>query len=320
MSEIDIRNLPSSARSKGSISEHELRNLQSRFLVCWKALVSNTQESSILDMRKPFFLFLLLLPVVLAGCGSQGKVEPTITTLAPAEFAKIISNDDVFVIDTHIPEQEHIKGTNAFIAYDTLLQNKDKLPSDKNTPVAVYCRSGSMSAEATKTLQQMGYTRIYDLAGGTNAWRENGFEFGQIEKYDGKITGNAVANSELKGPEVTVYKSASCGCCNAYLGYLENQGYAVKTVVMEDLTPIKRQYGISPSMESCHTTIMGDYFIEGHIPIEAVRKLLDEKPDIKGIALPGMPYASPGMPGSKKGPFRIYAIGKDGQASLFMSI
>ena len=271
-------------------------------------------------MRK-YFLFLLFLFILFAaGCGSKEKLEPTITTLAPAEFAQAISNDDVFVIDTHIPEQEHIKGTNAFIAYDTLTQNKDKLPSDKNTPVAVYCKSGSMSAEAAKTLQQMGYTRIYELAGGTNAWRENGFEFGQIEKYDSKITGNVVANSEFGGPEITVYKSSSCGCCDAYIGYLKKQGYTANTKLMEDLSPIKRQYGISPSMESCHTSVIGGYFVEGHMPIEAVQKLLSEKPDIKGIALPGMPPAAPGMPGSKKGSFNIYAIGKDGQAELFMTI
>ena len=72
-------------------------------------------------------------------------------------------------------------------------------------------------------------------------------------------------------------------------------------------------------MESCHTAIFGDYFVEGHVPIEAVNKLLEEKPDIDGIALPEMPSGSPGMPGPKLEPFKIYSI-KDGQASEFLSL
>ena len=73
-------------------------------------------------------------------------------------------------------------------------------------------------------------------------------------------------------------------------------------------------------MESCHTVVIGDYFIEGHIPLEAVEKLLVEKPDIKGIAMPGMPSGSPGMPGAKKGDFVIYAVNNDGTTEEFMRI
>ena len=83
---------------------------------------------------------------------------------------------------------------------------------------------------------------------------------------------------------------------------------------------VKEKYGIPYSMRSCHTTVIGDYFVEGHVPIEAVEKLMLEKPDIKGIALPGMPSGSPGMPGSKQGPFIVYAINKDGSTSEFMRI
>ena len=71
-------------------------------------------------------------------------------------------------------------------------------------------------------------------------------------------------------------------------------------------------------MQSCHTTTIGNYFVEGHIPIEAIEKLMTEKPNIKGIAMPGMPSGSPGMPGAKQGPFIIYAIGNDGSVGEFM--
>ncbi len=116
-----------------------------------------------------------------------------------------------------------------------------------------------------------------------------------------------------------VFKSPSCGCCNGYIAALESDGIQVKSVDMDDLTAIKNKYNIPASMQSCHTTIIGRYFIEGHVPLDAVKKLLKEQPDIDGIALPGMPIGTPGMPGPKESPFVIYQI-KDGQSSEFMKI
>lgn len=116
-----------------------------------------------------------------------------------------------------------------------------------------------------------------------------------------------------------VFKSPSCGCCNGYIAALESDGFEVKSVNMDDLTAIKNKYNIPTSMQSCHTTIIGRYFIEGHVPLEAVKKLLQEQPDIDGIALPGMPIGTPGMPGPKESPFVIYQI-KNGQYSEFVKI
>lgn len=118
---------------------------------------------------------------------------------------------------------------------------------------------------------------------------------------------------------VTVYKSETCGCCASYIGHLKSQGFEVEVVNMEDASSIKRKYNIPRNMQSCHTTVVGDYFIEGHVPMEAVKKLLDEEPAIDGIALPGMPAGSPGMPGMKQGAFEIYAL-SGGTPSLFMTI
>ena len=117
--------------------------------------------------------------------------------------------------------------------------------------------------------------------------------------------------------KVTVYKSPSCGCCVNYIAQLRQKGYEVDIVETDDMFSIKQQYGISPDMESCHTSIFGDYVVEGHIPLEVVAKLLDEKPDIRGIALPDMPAGSPGMPGVKRGPFTIYAL-SDGTPSVYL--
>ncbi len=89
---------------------------------------------------------------------------------------------------------------------------------------------------------------------------------------------------------------------------------------MDDLAPIKDKYNIPRQLQSCHTSIIGDYFVEGHVPVEAIARLIAEKPDIAGIALPGMPSGSPGMPGAKQGTWTIQAVGKDGAVTEFMKI
>ncbi len=85
------------------------------------------------------------------------------------------------------------------------------------------------------------------------------------------------------------------------------------------MSSIKRKYQIPQNMESCHTAVIAGYFVEGHMPIEAIEKLLEEKPDIDGIALPGMPTGSPGMPGQQTEAFKIYALSA-GTASEFMTM
>lgn len=117
-----------------------------------------------------------------------------------------------------------------------------------------------------------------------------------------------------------IYKSSSCGCCGNYIPYLEGKGFDLKINVMENVNPIKEQYGIPNDMRSCHTIILGNYFIEGHVPIEAINKLLSEQPDIDGITLPNMPAGSPGMPGTKAGDFIIYSIKDNNVIGEFMRI
>lgn len=131
-----------------------------------------------------------------------------------------------------------------------------------------------------------------------------------------KITGEALNNN---GNQITVFKSQSCGCCSGYINGLERSGFDVTTNVMDDVAPIKSKYNIPPNMRSCHTSVVGGYFVEGHVPIEAINKLLEEQPDIDGIALPGMPSGSPGMPGTKTEIWTIYAL-SDGKTTEFMTI
>jgi rhodanese-related sulfurtransferase len=92
--------------------------------------------------------------------------------LNPIEFEKMINKPNTFLLDVHIPEQKHIDGTDVFIPYNEIDRNLSKLPKDKNTIILVYCRSGAMSKEASEKLVSIGYTRVYDLLGGINAYNK----------------------------------------------------------------------------------------------------------------------------------------------------
>jgi hypothetical protein len=109
---------------------------------------------------------------------------------------------------------------------------------------------------------------------------------------------------------VTLYKTPSCGCCNGYVAHLRRAGYRVETVDLEDLDPIKRMVGIEPELESCHTAAIDRYIVEGHVPAADIEHLLAERPDIPGIALPGMPEGAPGMSGPKPDHLTLYTIEK----------
>lgn len=126
--------------------------------------------------------------------------------------------------------------------------------------------------------------------------------------------------SEFAGIEATVYMSPTCGCCKNYAQYLRNKGFDVKSEITNDMDSIKNKYGIPENLTSCHTTIIGKYIVEGHIPVEAIKNLLDSNPEIRGIAMAAMPSASPGMPGKKLEPFKIYKLTTDNQNDLFMTL
>ena len=109
--------------------------------------------------------------------------------------------------------------------------------------------------------------------------------------------------------EVTLYKNPQCGCCEEYAAYLRQNGFTVTVKPTHDLAMMSRQAGIPDDFQGCHLSFIDDYVVSGHVPIDTVNKLLTERPDIKGVTLPGMPTGSPGMNGPKTGPFRMYEVG-----------
>ena len=135
-----------------------------------------------------------------------------------------------------------------------------------------------------------------------------------------------LASCAKKAPEppipgkVMVFRAANCGCCSVYADYLKKRGVDMELQTVPDMQAIKNNVGVPAHMLSCHTSKVDGYYIEGHVPVEAIQKLLGERPDIAGIAMPGMPSGSPGMPGSKNGPFVIYAVKKDGSVNEFMRL
>ena len=104
---------------------------------------------------------------------------------------------------------------------------------------------------------------------------------------------------------IKVYKDPNCGCCKEWIKHLEQNGFKVEVMDMPDLSAVKTKYGVGDNLRSCHTGVIGDYVIEGHVPADLIVKMLDEKPKIAGLAVPGMPMGSPGMEGATKEPYDV---------------
>jgi hypothetical protein len=117
-----------------------------------------------------------------------------------------------------------------------------------------------------------------------------------------------LAHAQPIARRAKLYKNPQCGCCEEYAKYLRQHGFEVDVVATHDLDGIKRDNGVPEALGGCHTTLVGGYVVEGHVPVDTLKRLLRERPDIRGISLPGMPLGSPGMTGTKQEPFKIYEI------------
>jgi hypothetical protein len=128
------------------------------------------------------------------------------------------------------------------------------------------------------------------------------------------LLGTAMARAD--GTKVMMYKNPQCGCCEQYAKYLRQNGFDVTEKATHNMSLISKQRGVPEALAGCHTMLIDGYVVEGHVPVGAIRKLLAERPSIKGISLPGMPEGSPGMSGTKAEPFTIYEI-SDGAPKVF---
>ena len=119
-------------------------------------------------------------------------------------------------------------------------------------------------------------------------------------------------------PEMVVYHDPACGCCGKWMAHMREAGFVVRSKTGSDLRLVKQQSNVPASLRSCHTAVVGGYAIEGHVPASDVKRLLAEKPDVAGIAVPGMPMGSPGMEyGDKRQAFDVVRFDKAGGSETF---
>src|SRR5688500_8716921 len=127
-----------------------------------------------------------------------------------------------------------------------------------------------------------------------------------------------VLGSAANAAALTIYKSASCGCCAKWVEHVEKHGFTVTVVNVDDVMAVKAKAGIPNKLASCHTSKVGGYVVEGHVPAADIEKLLAQKPKAKGIAVPGMPMGAPGMEhGDHRQPYQTLLIKADGSTAVF---
>ncbi len=134
------------------------------------------------------------------------------------------------------------------------------------------------------------------------------------------VYAKAEVNAQSKPIEITVYRSPTCMCCGKWLEHLKQNNFNVKDIVTDDVQAIKDKYGVTKELASCHTAIVDGYVVEGHVPANDIKNMLTNKPNIIGIAVPGMVNGSPGMEmGDKKDPYKVMSFDAEHHIKEFSS-
>lgn len=120
-----------------------------------------------------------------------------------------------------------------------------------------------------------------------------------------------------KAAHLVVYKSPTCGCCAKWVEHVNAAGFTSETTDLPDVSPIKAKHGVPAQLASCHTSLVGGYVIEGHVPADDIRRLLRERPAVVGLAAPGMPAGSPGMDVPNSPPYQVLSFDKQGRTKVF---
>lgn len=133
-----------------------------------------------------------------------------------------------------------------------------------------------------------------------------------IDDYYAQRESNQTASAD-----VVMYKNPGCECCDKWAEYMQGSGYSVEVVEAQNMAAIKSEEGVPRNMGACHTALIGDYVVEGHVPAGDVMRLLREKPDARGLVVPGMPASSPGMNTALNEPFKTYLLKDDGSTEVY---
>ena len=129
----------------------------------------------------------------------------------------------------------------------------------------------------------------------------------------GVLTGQQLAVAA----DLVVYKNPTCGCCKKWVHHLQNHGFSVEEHDLQDMSPVKTKLGVPRDLHSCHTARVSGYIIEGHVPAADIIRLLKERPQVKGLAVPGMPVGSPGMEGAYRTPYDVLTFQEDGKTAVY---
>lgn len=190
----------------------------------------------------------------------------------------------------------------------------------------LYQRSNAMKSNVLS--RRMGRAAVLLLlaAGACNGARtaENGpaTEGAASASQSGQASATVAQAANVgQGTKMVVYKTPTCGCCRAWVDHVREAGFDVEVHDMPDVQPVKQEHGLPGHLASCHTAIVDGYVVEGHAPADVIRRMLAERPQVAGIAVPGMPMGSPGMevPGGRKDPYDIIAFTRDGKVSVYES-
>jgi hypothetical protein len=129
------------------------------------------------------------------------------------------------------------------------------------------------------------------------------------------VAGVLLSPRSEAAPRVEIYRSATCGCCLGWARHLEANGFDVTVHDVERMEAVKARLGVPRGLGACHTAEVEGFVVEGHVPAEDVHRLLEERPDVTGLAVPGMPEGSPGMEGPNPEPYTVWAFRDDGHAA-----
>ncbi|HWV56506.1 MAG TPA: DUF411 domain-containing protein [Longimicrobiales bacterium] len=176
-----------------------------------------------------------------------------------------------------------------------------------------------------RRFESIGVTVVLLLAAwitGCGADGDGGERFVIGSAAAGTLPASLAANegrSVAEAVTITVYKSPTCGCCTAWEEHLRAHGFVVESRPTVDMVAVKTAHAIPASLSSCHTAIVDGYIIEGHVPADLIARLLKERPDVRGLTVPGMPMGSPGMEGPYKDPYDVLTFDAQGNTTIYAS-
>ena len=130
--------------------------------------------------------------------------------------------------------------------------------------------------------------------------------------------GVAVAGEAAALPALKVHKNVGCGCCDLWVEHMRSAGFTAEVHEVSNMGPVKERVGVPPAMGSCHTAEVDGYFVEGHVPAQDVMRLLKERPEARGLTVPGMPLGSPGMEvEGQNQAYDVHLVAMDGSTTVF---